>query len=152
MKQRELEFRAWNIIVKKFEYFTLPDLEKQKSAIQWHIIDVTQFIGRLDKNNKKIFEGDIVKYSVKRRFCKNPECEQKHELGIDRFCPRCGNPVTDDDFITIARVVYDQAAFGYRKENKNDQQWPVYANEIYVAWVEVIGNVYQNPELLLDEN
>jgi len=60
---REIKFRAWNIIVQRYEHFTLQDLEGKKN-IQWHILKIEQFTGLLDKNGvDKIFEGDIVSAS-----------------------------------------------------------------------------------------
>jgi RNA polymerase subunit RPABC4/transcription elongation factor Spt4 len=95
----------------------------------------------------------LVNYAVKRMLC--PVCSKKEttselRLSSEQYCPSCGTKTVYDDFVTKAEVVYDKAAFGYRKEHGDGyyQQWPVFANEIYVAWVEVIGNIYEHKETL----
>ena len=82
---------------------------------------VMQSTGLFDKNGNEIFEGDIVKFS---------DC---------------------DDDVYVTPVVWDKnyACFGVSFSGK----YPVsfdYLEEFYTKLkdVEVIGNIYENPELL----
>ncbi|EGC8431308.1 hypothetical protein H9185_001187 [Listeria monocytogenes] len=84
---------------------------------------VGQFTGLTDKNGKKIFEGDIC------RVCLDPE-------------------------ICIAHIQYDErtASFNMRY---NDYQCNTFLDMRLAenrvgdrVWIEVIGNIHDNPELL----
>ena len=84
---------------------------------------VGQFTGLTDKNGKKIFEGDIV------RVCLDPE-------------------------ICIGDVIWDSEIASYNIPFSNGKC--VLPLDIFIAknkvgdkvWIEVIGNIYDNPELL----
>lgn len=80
---------------------------------------VGQFTGLTDKNGKKIFEGDIVKFS-------HPAFN-KRRIGV---------------------ISYEMNEAGFVLRHKGDYSWIAYINEFY----EVIGNIYDNPELLEIEN
>lgn len=170
---REIKFRAWiepygTRITGKMVYLPLAGLGYYDFEGSWSLafsvdaydgfnaheryesikpeFHLMEFTGLLDKNGKEIYEGDIVKYSIKKRFCKNTNCDEQLVQGIDRFCKRCGSKLEEDDFITIAKVVYDKAGFAYRNEVDDEHyvSWACHANEKFIAWVEVIGNIYES--------
>lgn len=81
---------------------------------------VGQYTGLTDKNGKKIFEGDIVKYKANATY-------------LGRF------------FECIGKVKYNEKSAFYAldvKYAKNHDYFPLRC--------EVIGNIYDNPELLED--
>ena len=80
---------------------------------------VGQYTGLTDKNGKKIFEGDIVKYT---------------EIDIDG---------SDDKYIGV--IYYNQSKANYVIKRRK------YMVNFVTSWigdVEVIGNIYDNQELL----
>ena len=123
------EFRAWTEEGKAMYYGVYPfkdgTLLLSYDEIAFDEVPASDFIlmqstGLKDKNDSEIFEGDVVKY----------------EAGC--------NTVTEE-------VVYDKnfAGFGVRDANADViiTFW-VLAENIDLHSLEVVGNVYENPELL----
>ena len=81
---------------------------------------LTQFTGLYDKNGKEVFEGDIVKYY--QPYGKTWHC---HIVKWDK----------------------EWASFGLFELN-ND--WCKESDWVKIQDIEIIGNIYQNPELLKD--
>jgi uncharacterized phage protein (TIGR01671 family) len=134
---RDIKFRAWDLNNKRFfpheelcDYSLFlryegdkPDLELNlyKFILKYQGVDpqkayvLQQFIGLQDKNNKDIYEGDIV-----RLFGDN---EELYEVVYDTY----------DDFPTPAFIL----------ENENGRgDWFAKKDR------EVVGNIFENPELL----
>lgn len=125
---REIIFRGKRVDDDEWVYGFLT-----KMWAKYHIIDeynenvaykvvpetVGQYTGLTDKNGKKIFEGDIVKFS-------HPAFN-KSRIGV---------------------ISYEMNETGFVLRYKGDYSWIAYTNEFY----EVIGNIYDNPELLEVEN
>ncbi len=87
---------------------------------------VGQYIGLTDKNGKKIFEGDIVKKSWIYHYYVGNERREK----INTF---------------IGQVVL------YKGRYKMKEQGEIIGISHDGEWIEVIGNIHDNPELLRSE-
>lgn len=152
---REILFRGKNIYSNKWIYGDLIQYKSGEYAIfgdklsrygsecsemckrsQIEKSTIGQFTGLTDKNGNKIFEGDIIKYQV-----------------FSNWKKKCGL----DDARNIGIVFYntDKASFYIRMVKK------VFVSDYYyigendplsitcALWgLEVIGNIYDNPELL----
>ncbi|KKN78315.1 hypothetical protein LCGC14_0351740 [marine sediment metagenome] len=106
---------------------------------------VGEFTGLKDKNRKEIYEGDVVNFAQKKTFCKGEKCHESLELGTSKYCPKCGKPTTREDYTRIAEIVFKQGSFCFHYEISN---WATYVAEMYIEWIEIIGNIHENPELL----
>lgn len=90
-------------------------------------IVLMQSTGLKDKNDVEIFEGDIVKI--------------KQQDPIDKYIPNNSNN----------EIVYRDSAFCVKETREiSDIGWPIVAGLYYKVSeeFEVIGNIYENPELV----
>jgi len=131
---KELKYRAWNSIVKRMQYFTLPELEQQKSAIQWQNITIMTCLGHKDKNGKEYYEGDIVRTRISNNELSPIEEDSLNDLEQYKFFAIVWNGSTLS-FRAATRTINGicplMTGFG-------DNKWRG----------EIVGNIYENPHLI----
>ena len=128
---REIKFRAWDKENKKMMKVSSLSLENKEIAVRengtYHFfrmqnLELMQYTGLTDKNGTEIYEGDIIKY----------------KFPYDRRLIH----------ISPVKFLETETSFGIKDR---------YGNEIPLYRIttgnffEVIGNIYENPELL-EEN
>lgn len=97
-------------------------------------LDWMQFINLKDYNGKEIFEGDIV------RICREDDYDLDGEDKLNEFA---------DDGWKIVEVKFNEDMAGYTFDGDGlfgDEYQYAIVTEQYVT--EVIGNIWENPELL----
>jgi len=132
MIMREIKFRAWD---KKRKVIVNPDkfyldinyiyVNNKDGSGYWIKEDdyvLMQYTGLKDKNNKEIYEGDIVKIIYSMSWMKIPE-------------------------IIVEQVKLVNGAFMPFYWLRKDEDYEI-DYLVNLATVEVVGNVFENPELL----
>lgn len=126
---RDIKFKVYCEKHNREEIYTLGDLvvgetrtENGEGGIfeNWR-----QFTGLHDKNGKEIYEGDI----VRKVFYKFSNDEFGHKGFYELIC----------------KIIWIGVGFTFRKIKENEITMPENYTEEYE---EVIGNIYDNPELL----
>ncbi|WP_286310894.1 YopX family protein [Romboutsia ilealis] len=135
---REIKFRAWDKedkrmycddkVIVTFSGF-LEEVYVRRNSTVDELIDykLMQYSGIKDIEGKEIYEGDIVEFL-------DEEVNYSH----------CG--VEYDEFINIGKVIFSHdELMGWDITNRNMDLEEVWH---YREYIKVIGNIYENPELL----
>ena len=130
---REIKFRMWNgnnmVDLKSTTQFAiLPELKIDGLFIPFKDeYKIMQYTGLKDKNGKEIYEGDIL----------------KSEFVNSNFAIEWNNDVSCYDWYVLTKNKKEGASLV-----KSIEEAPAKATKPFSKIVEVIGNIYENPELL----
>lgn len=123
MSQKIVKFRAWDILNKKFTYWTMNDLctwdtkdEKPSALDEWE-----QFTTLGDSSHVEIYEGDCLGFP---------------RVGLESY------------YAGIVIFDIDLASFVVNKANGGWEYLAKFLDDYRST--EIIGNVHENPELLTD--
>lgn len=117
---REIKFRVYIPDHERFCFFRLGDFDYANRYLEMDDYPVQQYTGLKDKNGKEIYEGDII-------FKETEICSERGEF---------------EDYIEedVFMVEFSRGSFG-EWTNLNLDSWKV-------KKFEIIGNVFENSELL----
>lgn len=141
MNQREIKFR---FRLKNFDdtitthIYTLEQLMKGAIGYTEHILSQDEFTNLKDKNGKEIYEGDLISFSGSiwemAWYVRDAAFTllTTSSMGDDSYQASAGVPIRDFNFLDCGEA-------GYLRAEKRSEP------------IEVIGNIYENPDLLQAE-
>lgn len=145
---REIKFRVWQkdkkvmMDVKDYD-FESKEIWAENITGAWYKddeLEIMQYTGLKDKNGKEIYEGDIVRCRVNDNSVKGDEA---YALDKDGFGLECVKKTVNYK-IEFWNSLYN---YGYRVKSGRTN-FMINQGTILNMDAEVIGNIYENPELL----
>ena len=137
---RTIKFRIWNKFLEKMSEPKKLCIDAELNAFYidkppHHDFELMQFTGLYDKNGKEIYEGDIVNWGMHH----NNSIEHFHRYAVVEINPD----------IQFRIIFYINSKNGTKKETDNFIfRFGQFAYQETNKHLEVIGNIYENPELL----
>lgn len=104
----------------------------------WHTIDpntLCEFTGLCDKNGKKIFEGDVVKYTRTNMYAPSTNFHNQDLVSLHKIYWNDEKYCFYQDHYTEERCI-GSGGINFEDDRAEDNI------------IEIIGNIYDNPELL----
>ena len=135
---REIKFRVWNKAYKEMLEYPIYELDGEGLKGD-DFSELMQYTGLKDKNEKEIYEGDIIRV----HFGKWVEYEE--EWGGDDVYTKEIVKREEKDFIGVVRW-RTVGGIGFVVKELNNQ-WFGFNKSKTNKGTEVIGNIYENPEL-----
>ncbi len=146
---REIKFRAWDpernhmCQIQSLAEFTCATINDQDACIkQWKRLVPMQFTGLKDKSGKEIYEGDV----ISKLHSDWPSCTDCHESPTEHM----------KSLEVKYHVVFKAGQFVGMRNTGSYNPWSTDNDgnthtEIWSGkhgYVEIIGNIYENPDLI----
>ena len=146
---REIKFRAWHKKYKEMYEVTRIDWEAEFVWVKYYDddreewfsreehfadLELMQYTGLKDKNGVEIYEGDIVKWMDER----DVYSIEFGEFGVPNF--------EEEGYQDLAVGYYLKPQHDLKEVEPFNMTIPLHKK--YASRMEVIGNIYENPELL----
>ena len=131
---RDIKFRVWDVVNKRIldyaDIMTLPMWEVFPGTPEQRPFNVMQYTGLKDKNGKEIYEGDILK-QVKKSSKEGCESSSYDKNNFE--------------------VVFKYGSFWLQRPYDDSvyiRDFPNIDEFVGFECFEIVGNIYENPELL----
>jgi len=123
-----------------------PDEPKEKRVMfgnTFKKIVLMQYTGYKDKNNKMIFEGDIVRFKISKVMRNELNNYMENSLGIGKIRFGVGMFFIDHNLVPHIPLFFTSEPVSKTFDDAID-----FYEENNLEYLKVIGNVHENPELL----
>ena len=128
--RKELTYDSWNVVFNDLVQISIHGIDMDNP--QEGDFEIQQFTGLKDKNSKDIYEGDILKGQT---YVYSQDLKINEPIGIEDTFMACGYDVTG-------------ARFSLNFIPLNNQRGGWDFHEGMSNRIEVIGNIFENPDLL----
>jgi uncharacterized phage protein (TIGR01671 family) len=151
-----MKFRIW--MNNKYRYYgflrdgignnlffsSLPSDNKDTLSMEEALSRTQQFTGLLDKNGKEIYEGDILRYNYHIVYDENWKGSRENNdfFGIVEY---------HDKILKIGYESDETRFVGFIMKGCPNTEQEYFTTIPILKDIEIVGNIYENPELIKDE-